>query len=438
MSLNVLTQGGGTSGASASIFVTGLTETDTVTAVKDSKTVRGKWVQKPNPSYIELPDEYTQLEYIESTGTQYIDTRFKPNNNTRFVLDANVETYNLDSAIFGARTAYQNKAFCLWTVQTTTAYQNDYGSSANVVSRKSSGRHLLDKNKNTLYVDGELIDTATNSAFSCDYSAYLFTINNGGSALTSYPTKAKLFSCQIYDNGVLIRDFVPARRNSDNVLGLYDIVNDVFYTNAGTGEFVAGEFPYGFLLSPITKYGMWSVAATNGKETKTQAVMVDAAVEFEIEMFYRVTVYSHGTFEIPCTHVSSGSLLYATLESDHIRCYCDFSNYNSQSFAGYRSTNKIDVTKYKKLKLEVYVDTAYNDYLHFAYGVSSASPTYGNWGSGSRVQAIGYGAPNYLGKTSILEIDLSDLSGEFYLMLGLSCYTQKAVESVRIYDWWIE
>ena len=43
MSLNVLTQGGGTGGASASIFVKGLSESDTVTATKDGKTVRGKW-----------------------------------------------------------------------------------------------------------------------------------------------------------------------------------------------------------------------------------------------------------------------------------------------------------------------------------------------------------------------------------------------------------
>ena len=43
MSLNVLTQGGGAGGATASIFITGLSESDTVSAVKDGKTVKGKW-----------------------------------------------------------------------------------------------------------------------------------------------------------------------------------------------------------------------------------------------------------------------------------------------------------------------------------------------------------------------------------------------------------
>ena len=61
----------GVGGETASIFVTGLSETNTVTAVHK------KTVQVPNPEYV-VPDGYTQLEYIESTGKQYIDTGVKP------------------------------------------------------------------------------------------------------------------------------------------------------------------------------------------------------------------------------------------------------------------------------------------------------------------------------------------------------------------------
>lgn len=38
----------------------------------------------------------------------------------------------------------------------------------------------------------------------------------------------------------VLRDLIPVKRNSDNVLGLYDLVNRVFYTNAGSGIFTAG------------------------------------------------------------------------------------------------------------------------------------------------------------------------------------------------------
>lgn len=36
-----------------------------------------------------------------------------------------------------------------------------------------------------------------------------------------------------------IHDFVPCK-NSSNEIGLYDTINKVFYSNAGSGSFVAG------------------------------------------------------------------------------------------------------------------------------------------------------------------------------------------------------
>ena len=51
----------------------------------------------------------------------------------------------------------------------------------------------------------------------------------------------RLYSCKIYDNGTLVRNFVPAKRNSDSVAGLYDTVNSVFYTSASSTAFSAGS-----------------------------------------------------------------------------------------------------------------------------------------------------------------------------------------------------
>jgi hypothetical protein len=38
-------------------------------------------------------------------------------------------------------------------------------------------------------------------------------------------------SFKIWENNVLVRDFIPVYRKSDSVVGMYDSVNDVFYTN---------------------------------------------------------------------------------------------------------------------------------------------------------------------------------------------------------------
>ena len=50
----------------------------------------------------------------------------------------------------------------------------------------------------------------------------------------------KLYSCQIYDNGTPVRNFIPCK-NPSGVVGLYDLVDGKFYTNAVAGNFTAGE-----------------------------------------------------------------------------------------------------------------------------------------------------------------------------------------------------
>lgn len=50
----------------------------------------------------------------------------------------------------------------------------------------------------------------------------------------------KLHEARIFDGQTLLRNMYPCRRNDDNALGMLDIVNDVFYTNAGGGSFEAG------------------------------------------------------------------------------------------------------------------------------------------------------------------------------------------------------
>ena len=96
MSISILNRGA-SGGMTASIIVNGLSENDTVTASNGSKTKNAVWTNN-----VPLPEGYTQVEYIQSTGTQYIDTGFKPNSNTRLVADMEI-TAGSTSFLFGAR-----------------------------------------------------------------------------------------------------------------------------------------------------------------------------------------------------------------------------------------------------------------------------------------------------------------------------------------------
>lgn len=52
-----------------------------------------------------------------------------------------------------------------------------------------------------------------------------------------------LYGVKIYDaNDTLIHDIVTVERQSDGELGLYDTITDKFYSNAGTGTFIKGDY----------------------------------------------------------------------------------------------------------------------------------------------------------------------------------------------------
>ena len=50
----------------------------------------------------------------------------------------------------------------------------------------------------------------------------------------------RLFFASLYSNHVKVADLVPCYRKSDNKPGMYDLVNNVFYTNQGGGDFTVG------------------------------------------------------------------------------------------------------------------------------------------------------------------------------------------------------
>lgn len=187
-----------------------------------------------------LPAGYTKHSYIESSGSQYINTGVKPNQDTRVVICLEVTPKATQSALFGSRTSYQDNSFGLWTRANGAGWQNDYDLYIENVTAECTGKHVFDKNKNVLSIDGEVVKTNNEVTFTGTYDMYLFTINNGGSLMTSYPTYAKLYYCQVWENDILLRDFVPCTTN-DGSAGLYDLVEGKFYNNVGSGAFTYGE-----------------------------------------------------------------------------------------------------------------------------------------------------------------------------------------------------
>ena len=188
--------------------------------------------------------DYTQLEHIESSGTQYIDTGFKPNQDTRVVCDFQMTdpSFGAWQSVFAQRNAdgASGQFTMMLRADSVNAWHTAYASQVSYPafgSAEQTDRVTVDANKNVWTITGTNEIAYNGTSFQSAYNLYLFACNTGGSL--GYSSKMKLYSCQIYDNDTLVRNFIPAK-NSSGAIGLYDKVNNQFYTNAGTGEFIAG------------------------------------------------------------------------------------------------------------------------------------------------------------------------------------------------------
>lgn len=187
-----------------------------------------------------LPEGYTKLDYIETTGSgdsnsggsgQYINTEFVPNQDSRIVCEI---MWMGGMHGFGARSSVSNKNFSARVISDRWQFGYGNGVTTGTASAKQNWQ-VVDINKNQLFVDGELSAERAYVEFKCVYPAAIGAIR----ASAVYFGSACYRSCQIYDDGVLVRDFVPCL-NPEGKPGMYDTLNAKFYGNAGTGEFLVG------------------------------------------------------------------------------------------------------------------------------------------------------------------------------------------------------
>jgi hypothetical protein len=188
-----------------------------------------------------LPSEFQEVEYLESSGTQYIDTGIVPeiSNDVKPIIKikCKINAISVQQRIFGVQTVnsqyfqFFNNINQLGIQLFNTSYYTSFTQDTNIHEYIFDTQNSLayqDNNSQTLYFgNGE-----------STYNLYLFARNNLGTA--SQLMKGKIFYFKYYNNNNLVRNFVPCYRKADNVAGLYDLVNGVFYTNAGTGTFIVG------------------------------------------------------------------------------------------------------------------------------------------------------------------------------------------------------
>ena len=172
--------------------------------------------------------DYVPAPYFEFDGTNYLDTGFIPNQDTRVTMDAQA-TITPENSIFycwfGARTT--TLYFDMYKASTGLSVMGFYGPNYTPFTIDWSARHILEINKNSVSIDSTVKTLAT-STFNIGYPLYLGACDDTGVAES--PLAMRLYSCKVYDNGTLVRDYVPMKRKRDEKVFLYDKVNNSFVT----------------------------------------------------------------------------------------------------------------------------------------------------------------------------------------------------------------
>lgn len=203
----------------------------------------GSKARKIVKAYVGVDGVYTPVEYIETSGSQYIDTGVL----MKDTLKVEGEFYDVNSYgyWYGARRNVGGAfpGITATPADSDTTHRFTYGGIANSgdfikVATQLNEWHTVSHSK-TLYIDNNLVTTFNNSTFSEDSSLCIFALNETTNLYTgTNPVRMKWF--KLYDNNVLIRDYIPVKDNN-NVYCLFDLVENKPYYNRGTGDFTGGN-----------------------------------------------------------------------------------------------------------------------------------------------------------------------------------------------------
>ena len=184
-----------------------------------------------------LPEGYTQVEYIESTGTQYIDTGVIPTPETR--IDLTFSFFgSAGTNICGCRNSSsdaQNR-YGFITFGSTSLFGAFYGTQSVNGPSVNKTQHVF-----SLGPDGFVADKITTPvqaiSFGINYPITLFAFSDGVNGINE--TAQRIYTCKLSQGDSVLREFLPCE-NPNGDPGLYDFVSDQFYANSGTGAFIAG------------------------------------------------------------------------------------------------------------------------------------------------------------------------------------------------------
>lgn len=269
-----------------------------------------------------------EVEYLESTGTQWIDTM--ANTSPTTILEIVYKFSSSSAAIAGGigltsglGGINNNPTRFLINKDAYSQYNIGLGDFAGHFGSFNTSLHTLTLNAQakTFTVDSDEF-TLPATTFTGGFSIPLFA-RLGPSGIGNF-SSGQLYSCKIWDGSTLVRDYIPVRKGT--VGYLYDRVTGKLFGNEGTGDFVLGQdvVPVEYIESHGTE---WIDTVVNAK----QSLKIRAVFETNSTTSYFIYGVRAGDTTITCASGNSLSLGYL--------------RWGTSAFARAISTGLVDITQ---------------------------------------------------------------------------------------------
>ena len=189
-----------------------------------------------------LPAGYTELEYIEGNGEQWINTGVLQSSDIGVSVKYAFMGLGNYKYIFGSFSPHYYLGINSSGTYMVASYGPSSGSSImsisvnDVVIGQPYEFNINYYNSGIAEFVGIRSAELPSRSFSSDISMRLFTAANNGVS----PSQSRIYYMRITNGTSLVRNFIPARQDSTGTLGMYDTVTHTFYANDGTGTFIAG------------------------------------------------------------------------------------------------------------------------------------------------------------------------------------------------------
>lgn len=183
-----------------------------------------------------LPYSYERIEYIESNGSSYIDTGIYGSN----TLDVEISLFTVPDKsptfFIGSRNNPYNRTYCIVRVP-PLEMRFDYNTIHSLGAVK--GKVTIKKLGLYVYVDNKQRLELPVLKFKTPSTLFMFGLLQNN-VVNIAPAGDKIYFLKMTENGILVRDFIPVKRKSDGMIGMYDLVGRKFYISPNGVAFTGG------------------------------------------------------------------------------------------------------------------------------------------------------------------------------------------------------